>query len=233
MATQPRALTLDLDDTLWPVAPVIERAEQRLHEWMLAHAPCTAREFPIEAMRRWRAEIGRQEPALAHDLTALRRLSIERALARCGEDPALAQPAFELFIEARHQVEFYEDALPALERLARRYPVLALSNGNADVERIGLGRLFVGRLGAREAGFGKPDLRIFQAGCRLLDCSPDGVLHVGDDWHLDVQGARAAGLHSAWVHRGAARPEGAWETPSTGLHLEVHDMTALADALGA
>jgi putative hydrolase of the HAD superfamily len=232
--TFPRALTLDLDDTLWPVAPVIERAEQRLHEWMLSNAPETARRFPIEAMRRWRAEVGRLEPSLAHDLTALRRLTIERALTQCGEDPALADAAFELFIAQRHEVELYEDVLPALERLARRFPLLALSNGNADIGRIaGLGSLFVGRIGAREAGFGKPDARIFQAACSALQLAADEVLHIGDDWLLDVCGARDAGLHSAWVHRGMARPPGAAAAPASGLHLEVHDLTALADALGA
>lgn len=229
----PRALTLDLDDTLWPVAPVIARAEQRLHEWLADRAPRTAQQFPVDAMRRWRVETGRLEPALMHDLTALRRLSIERALAHCGEDPALAGEAFEVFMDARHQVDFYEDALPALERLARCYPVLALSNGNADVARLGIGRLFVGRLGAREAGVGKPDARIFHAACKALARPPGEVLHVGDDWHLDVRGAQAAGLHSAWVHRGAVRPDGNVGEPWPGRHFEVHDLVALADALQA
>mgnify|MGYP003353772201 CR=1 FL=1 len=35
---RPRALTLDLDDTLWPVWPAIERAEAVLHDWLKAHA---------------------------------------------------------------------------------------------------------------------------------------------------------------------------------------------------
>lgn len=233
MDATPQALTLDLDDTLWPVAPVIERAEAQLHAWLQVHAPCTASRFPIDVMRRWRMEIGQAEPALVHDLTALRRLSIERALVHCGEDPVLAGPAFDVFMAERHRVDFYEDALPALERLARRYPILALSNGNAEVDRMGLGGLFVGRLGAREAGVGKPDVRIFHAGCRLLARAPAEVLHIGDDWHLDVQGARDAGLHSAWVHRGALRPATARVDAPVGMHLEVHDLAALADALGA
>lgn len=230
----PRALTLDLDDTLWPVAPVIERAEQRLHEWLLAHAPLTAARFSIDAMRRWRAEVGRLEPGLAHDLTAQRRLSIERALTHCGEDPALADAAFDFFMAERHRVELYDDVLPALERLARRYPLLALSNGNADVSRLEVGKCFVGRVAAREAGVAKPDRRIFHVACEALALAPGQVLHVGDDWQLDVLGARAAGLHSAWVHRDAVRP--AADTvplPGSGLHLEVRDLAALADALGA
>jgi putative hydrolase of the HAD superfamily len=36
------AITLDLDDTLWPVAPTIAGAEQDLFDWLCAHAPKTA-----------------------------------------------------------------------------------------------------------------------------------------------------------------------------------------------
>lgn len=233
MQDEPRALTLDLDDTLWPVAPVIERAEQALHAWLLEHAPATAARFPVDAMQRWRADIGRLQPALVHDLTALRRLSISRALAACGDDPALADAAFDVFIAERHRVDFYDDVLPALERLARRYPMLALSNGNADVGLVGLGRLFVGRVGAREAGVAKPDPRIFAAACEVLGRPPAQVLHVGDDWQLDVLGARQAGLHSAWVHRGAPAPVDDGPAPTWGVHLRVRDLAALADALGA
>ena len=36
------AISLDLDDTLWPIWPTIERAERVLHEWLLREAPKTA-----------------------------------------------------------------------------------------------------------------------------------------------------------------------------------------------
>jgi putative hydrolase of the HAD superfamily len=46
-----RALTLDLDDTLWPVWPAIQRAEAALHGWLLRHAPATAARFDVVALR--------------------------------------------------------------------------------------------------------------------------------------------------------------------------------------
>jgi putative hydrolase of the HAD superfamily len=33
------AITLDLDDTLWPIEPVIARAEERLDAWLKIHCP--------------------------------------------------------------------------------------------------------------------------------------------------------------------------------------------------
>lgn len=223
-----RALTLDLDDTLWPVWPAIERAEATLRDWLLRHAPATARRHDLAAMRALREAVARERPALAHDLSAQRLEAIERMLAAGGDDPALAVPAFEVFFAARQRVEFYPDALPALRRLAARWPVLALSNGNADIARIGIADCFVGSLAAREVGVGKPDARIFAAACERLGCAPDEVLHIGDDLALDVHGALDAGLHAAWIRRDGAVPPAqaprCWHGP---------DLAALADALGA
>jgi HAD superfamily hydrolase (TIGR01549 family) len=221
-----RALTLDLDDTLWPVWPTIERAEAALLAWLARHAPRTAARFDREAARALRESVSRERPELAHDLSALRREAIARMLAAGGDDAGLAEPAFEVFFAERQRVEFYPDALPALRRLAARWPLLALSNGNADIGRIGLAPWFVGSLGAREAGVGKPDARIFSAACTRLGVAPHEVLHIGDDLHLDVHGALGAGLHAAWIRRGPAAPGAApcWHGP---------DLAALADALGA
>lgn len=223
-----RAITLDLDDTLWPVWPAIERAEMALLQWLGAHAPQTATRFDLAGMRVVREQVARDQPSLAHDLSALRRESIERMLVASGEDSALAGPAFEVFFAARQRVELYGDVLPALRRLAARWPLLALSNGNADIDRIGLGRWFRGSLGAREAGVAKPDARIFHAACDRLGCAPGEVLHVGDDLRLDVQGSLDAGLQAAWIRRGG-RAAGAETAPS----WQGHDLLTLADAMGA
>lgn len=196
-----RAITLDLDDTLWPVWPAIQRAEVLLHAWLADRAPATAARFDIAALRGLRDQVARDHPARGHDLSWLRLASIEQALAAAGDDTALAPAAFEIFLEARHRVELFAEVEQALATLARHYPLLALTNGNADLHRIGLGRHFVGGISARELGVGKPDARIFQAACERLGCAPHEVLHVGDDWRLDVEGGHAAGLHTVWLRR--------------------------------
>lgn len=229
----PKALTLDLDDTLWPVRPVLVRAEQVLNAWLRTHAPATARAFDAPAMMRLRVEVGRRHPELVHDLTELRLITLREALAGSGEDPALAGPAFDVFFAERQRVQWYDDVRPALERLAARFPLLALTNGNAELQATGLAPFFAGVVNARGCGVAKPDPRIFHTACAALGCAPEEVLHVGDDWHLDVLGARAAGLHTAWVRRPDhhGRDDGA-QVPEAGLlHVQVADLTALADAL--
>src|SRR5204863_2052863 len=100
-----------------------------------------------------------------------------------------------------NQIDFYPDALAALARLAAYGPVLALTNGNADLARIGIDGHFAGCIAAREAGHAKPDAPIFHAACAQLRLAPHEVLHVGDDPELDIAGARGAGLRSCWINR--------------------------------
>ena len=196
-----RALTLDLDDTLWPVWPAIVRAEQAVQAWLAHHAPATAARFDLPALRKLREQVAVEHPEWAHDFTRMRRESLARALALAGDDPGLAVPAFEVFFASRNRVELFDDALPALQALAARWPIVALTNGNADLQRIGIADHFTATVSAREFGAAKPDARIFHEACRLLAAQPAQVMHIGDDWALDVVGAHRAGLRSAWVRR--------------------------------
>lgn len=223
-----RALTLDLDDTLWPIWPTIARAEQVLADWLAQHAPATATlGADRETLRAVREQVGRERPDLAHDLSALRRESIRGLLVRAGDDPALAGPAFEVFFAERQRVELFEDALPALQRLSERFPLVALSNGNADVHRVGIGAHFTAAISAREFGVGKPDPRIFHAAAVAAGVAPEAVLHIGDDAHLDGVGALNAGMQLAWVNR-HGHP---WAHAPLQPHITLSDLRVLCDAL--
>ena len=225
------AITLDLDDTLWPVRPALVAAEQVLAGWLATRAPATAQGMPPAAMLALRAEVAAEHPHWSHDLSAIRLETIRRALRRHGEDPALAEEAFEVFFEARHAVTLYDDVLPALERLAARHRLVAVSNGNAELHRVGLDRFFAGgSVSARRHGVAKPDASIFLAACAAAGAAPHQVLHLGDDLVADVDGALAAGLHAGWI----CRPDGAHagDAPRAGAH-RFADMLAVVDALGA
>jgi putative hydrolase of the HAD superfamily len=195
------AITLDLDDTLWPVKPALIHAERTLSAWLAERAPATAAWMTPDNRRMVREALLAGHPDRAHDVSFMRRESLRRALAAAGDDEALAGPAFEAFLEARQCVTLYDDVEPVLAAWARRYRLVAVSNGNADVGRIGLGSYFAASVSAHELGFGKPDPRIYLEACRRAGARPEEVLHVGDDLHLDVHAARDAGLRSAWVRR--------------------------------
>lgn len=197
-----RAISFDLDDTLWPIWPTIEKAEKALHDWLAENAPMAAAMFASpSALREIREHMAASRPELKHDMSALRRESIRLALYRAGENPLLAEPAFDVFFAARQSVTLFEDVQPALEYLSARFPLVTVSNGNADLARIGLAPFFRASIHAREFGVGKPDPRIFHAAAGAVEVPPESVLHVGDDATLDALGALNAGMQAAWVNR--------------------------------
>ncbi len=232
MSFRIRAITLDLDDTLWPFAPISARIERVLDDWLAEHSPATAAMFPIPRMRTLREQVWRENAHLGHDMSALRRMVLEVALRDSGADAALVDGAYDAFFAARNEVEFYPDALDALERIARRVPIAALSNGNADLAAIGIDRLFALQLPAREHGAAKPEASIFLAACERLGIPPGEVLHVGDNVDVDVVGSMRAGLRGCWLHRDD-HPGGlrAWPHRDIAPDLVFDSLTGLADWL--
>jgi len=202
----PRVISLDLDDTLWPVAPVIAAAEAELWSWLQARHPRTLDGHDAESMRALRAHVAGRFPLRSHDLTFLRRRALGEQFAAAGyadahaaESPA--EEAMEVFLAARNRVHFYADVRPALERLRSTHRLFAVSNGNADLARCGIGDLFDGHVTAASAGAAKPDPRIYAALVRLAQVAACDVLHIGDDPEADVMGATRAGLKAAWLNR--------------------------------
>ena len=197
-----RAITLDLDDTLWPIWPTIHRAEDALKVWLDQRAPVSAALVAHAPSRlALRDAVVSARPELAHDMSALRRELIRLALHQSDEDTQLAEAAFEVFLAHRMKVDLFADALPALAYLAGRFPVVALSNGNADVHRVGIGAHFYASVSAHEFGVAKPDPRIFHAAASAAGCEAHEVLHVGDDPELDVLAGLNAGMQTVWVNR--------------------------------
>ena len=193
------AISLDLDDTLWPIAPTIERAEARLHAWLETHFPDVASAYPIATMRALRARIWLENPALQHDFTTTRLLSLRASMLPFGALEADVQTAFQIFFDARHEVTLFPGTRESLQRLAAHWPLVALTNGNADLSRIGLDEYFHARIDARSFGAAKPDRGIFIAACNAAATRPEHTLHIGDHPHQDVFGAINAGMHAAWI----------------------------------
>lgn len=202
-----RAICFDLDNTLWDIEPVLLRAERILADWLHMRYPRIPELFPAEAVLAMRAALLREEPHQAHDLTYLRRETLARVAVAAGYDRDIAREAFDAWHAARNQVMPYDEALPALEHLRRRFRLATLTNGNADLARIGIAHHFEVNLSAGSLGCAKPDPRAYVALADALTLTPAEILFVGDDPHADVIGPRDAGMRTVWVNRtGAAWP---------------------------
>lgn len=203
-----RAICFDLDNTLWDIEPVLVRAERILADWLRDRYPRIPERFSAEEMLAMRLALSREEPHQAHDFTYLRRETLARVARAAGYDAALAarigHAAFEAWHAARNQVTPYDEVLPALARLKPRFRLATLSNGNADLARIGLAHHFEISLSAGALGCAKPDPRAYAALAGSLTLKPAEILFVGDDPHADVLGPRAAGMQTVWVNRAGA-----------------------------
>jgi FMN hydrolase / 5-amino-6-(5-phospho-D-ribitylamino)uracil phosphatase len=227
MLSHVRAIAFDLDNTLWDVEPVLARAEARLYAWLQTHCPRITARLSLEDMKRARAELARREPENAHDFTYLRTAALANHAREDGYEEEIAARAFEVFLAARCEVDVFADVPPGLTRLKSRYALASLTNGNADLGRIGLEHLFALSLNARQIGAAKPARHCFERLAQALALEPAQVLYVGDDPHLDVLAARAAGLKTAWMNRRAHT----WPAELAPADLSVRDCTELARAL--
>ena len=211
-----RAITLDLDDTLWPIEPVMLRAEQRLDAWLQAHCP------PVAAALSDRRRCARCAIASPRKIPTSRMTSPPSACCACARRcsrtamaSSTSTAAFAEFYAARNEVECYSDALPALERLAARFPLVSLSNGNADLERIGLAHFFHFSISSRNFGKAKPAVGDLPCRLRRARSAAGRGAACRRRSALDVLGASAAGLRSAWLNRNVRRP--GRSRPSAGL----------------
>lgn len=196
-----RAITIDLDDTLWEIHPVIHRAERRLRDWLGEHFPRVTEMFSPEEVLELRRQVALEHSGKSHDVTFVRRGVLGRMAQAAGYPEALVDGAMEVFDRERNTIDLFPEVRPALEALRRRFVLIAVTNGNAKLERIGIDDLFDDCITAGTAGAAKPDLQIFEAAIRAGGAAAHETLHVGDHPEFDVQGARNAGMRTVWVNR--------------------------------
>ncbi|MGH8381643.1 HAD family hydrolase [Pseudomonas sp.] len=226
-----KLITFDLDDTLWDTAPVIVSAEAILRDWLAANAPDLGA-VPVEHLYAIRERLVQAEPGLKHRISALRRRVLFRALEDVGysENKAreLANEGFEVFLHARHQIDIFPEVQPVLEILRHSYTLGVVTNGNADVRRLGLADYFKFALCAEDLGIGKPDPQPFLEALRQGQVEAHAAVHIGDHPGDDITGAQRAGLRAIWFN-----PQGkTWEA-ETRPDAEIQRLSQLPELLNS
>lgn len=200
-----KCITFDLDDTLWAVDPVIVEANNTLYQWLAEHATAFVQCYQLRDFGHLKTRALDAYPEISHSVTLIRLKQLEIGLLGAGytaeQAVALSHQAFEVFIEARNQVELFEHARTMLEHLKDSgYRIGALSNGNADVNRVGLGDIFDFALNADGVGKEKPHPLMFEQMLQQQQLRPEQVIHIGDNPHHDIVGAKNVGLWTIWVN---------------------------------
>jgi HAD superfamily hydrolase (TIGR01549 family) len=222
-----KVITFDLDNTLWDVERVIVKAERLMRAWLAEQVPEYAERFSPEAIFELRTDVVARAPELKHDLSKLREQVLFEAIQRCGYEQSQArqhaQHAFGLFYEARHDVEFFDGALEALAELADQYVLGALTNGNADFQKLKLDDYFSFGYSSASVGASKPQPHMFHAALEHTGASAAETVHVGDNLVDDIHGAAEVGMHTIWVNLTGAKPPTDTATPTTTVN-QVRDI---------
>ena len=223
-----KAVTFDLDDTLWPVWPAIRRAEQAMLAWLEKNASGIVSQFGQEGLQQIRDRLVTEKPELAHHISLMRILALREAAEQAGYSPSVGEQAFQVMWEERNRVDIYADVEPALQRLGEWGLTLgALSNGNADINQVGLGAWFDFSLNALSGGAPKPAVKMFLRAAQLAGCAPAQIVHVGDDLDSDIAGAAGAGMITVWLNRSGS--EGSTQVPIP--NFEISTLTELPELI--
>ncbi|MFB3787548.1 MAG: HAD family hydrolase [bacterium] len=104
----------------------------------------------------------------------------------------------------------YPDTLPVLRDLKAEIPILLITNGNAEIQwmkirRCGLDSYLDAVLISQETGVSKPGARMFRQALEIAGVEPGEALMVGDHAAMDIRGAKALGIQTAWMRRPGRR----------------------------
>lgn len=226
-----KAVSFDLDDTLWDCGATIIAAEAELYHWFENRVPVIPARYDTKQLDTLKQQFLAAHPELHADMTLLRRSFLVSLMRQNGygidEAEELAAEGFEVFFAARNKVRFYADTLEVLARLSRRLRLGALTNGNANLGRIGIDHLFGDIRSASISLPPKPAPDMFDQCAVALGVEPHQMLHVGDHPEIDIVGARRAGYRAAWFNQSGSD----WPSGLKPADIEVASLTELADRL--
>ena len=199
-----KLITFDLDNTLWHTDPVIIRAEQIQWQSIIRHCPEANAQFSPTSLQQLKREVARQHPELRHKLSLFRVEFLFQIFSQCGmnktQSRLLAEQVFADFLAARNQVELFPGALTALKKLEQDYSIIALSNGNSNLNTIGLNHLFQAHYHAENVQRPKPFADMFIAALKYAGVDANESFHIGDHPEQDVEAAQKLGFKTVWAN---------------------------------
>jgi putative hydrolase of the HAD superfamily len=228
-----KVVSLDLDNTLWDVERTIIKAESDMRQWMFEHIPDALELYKSGAASEFRTQVVADNPTKVHDLSFLRIEVLCKIITATGISVAqsrdFAEKAFAIFFRGRNEVAFFPGALEMLNVLAQKYTIFALTNGNADVEKVGISHFLAGAVSSANVGASKPDPLMFTTVLQKAGVKPEQCIHVGDHLTDDIYGANNVGMHTLWVNL----TDQIREKDQVKADIEVNSLQALSPALEA
>ena len=206
-----KLITLDLDNTLWDIDPVIIRAEKKMRAWITDHVPEAVSYMEMDYIKGTFKRVLKNHPELSHHPTNFRKKILYHTFLDANlsnNDAQLrSEEAFYIFYKERNQISLFHQAESALEKISQQFPIIALSNGNADLAMIGIKHLFKAHFSAESEGKPKPHSNMFLKALDFANVSPQETIHIGDHAEEDIQAADALGFKTIWFNQDGKQPD--------------------------
>jgi putative hydrolase of the HAD superfamily len=196
-----KIISFDLDDTLWHCAPAILKAEAALFRWHEQFTPAILDVHTPTSLQDYRAAMRLKYPELQTCVTSMRLAGLRSLLNDFHYPEALADEAFDVFYRARSEVELYEGALDMLSVLRKHYRLAAITNGNANLDLVGIAEHFDIVLAADLTLAPKPEPDMFERCLQHFGISGQALLHIGDNPVADVTGGHNARVQTLWFNQ--------------------------------
>ena len=199
-----KSISFDLDDTLWPLMPNIMKAEETTNKWIKENFPGTAALLGKQDAIEIRDKLIKEDPNLMNQISDLRKLMFYELNIRAGygkeESENMAEEAFEIYFKGRNAVTFYEGVIETLELLKNDYSLGVVTNGNADLQVIGIDNLFDYIFSAADLNAHKPDPVMFEAVINRTGLRAEEICHIGDHPINDVKASLDFGMTPIWFN---------------------------------
>lgn len=226
-----KLMSFDLDDTLYDNEPVIAQAEKMFLQSLQQQSGLF--QLTREEWNHWKMKIAQQMPLLAEDVVAWRIETMKLFLNHYGksavEIEGIYQSVIQTFTEWRHQITVPQISIEVLNQLKKYYPLVAITNGNVEPERIGLNQFDWVVRGGKD-GRAKPHFDLFEQTAQQFHIRPQDILHIGDHLITDIQGAIQANCQAGWIN---VSGQSLKDFPQCRLlpTFEIHHINQLLDLL--
>ena len=199
-----KLITFDLDDTFWDIKSTIINAEINSRKWIEDRIKKKIEWGTFDDFLEIRNELIKKNPSLDYDLGLLRKKMIayhtQKYFKNEKDLDEFIEEAYSFFLEERHKVEFFNDVITVLEKLSLNYKLGVLTNGNADIKKLGIDYMFDFSVSSMDVKSNKPDQGHFVKAKELSQINFHNTLHVGDHPVNDVYGARELGINVMWFN---------------------------------
>ncbi|EPE37508.1 hypothetical protein CF66_3063 [Candidatus Photodesmus katoptron] len=198
-----KAMTFDLDDTLYDNQPIMHQLEKKMLIWLHKKHPISSTQ-PITWWKQIKYKLLEKKPLLKHDVTLWLFYQIEQGLIQLeysfSKARKAAKESIEKMLELRSQFKVSYETHQILASLAEKIPIAAITNGNVNVNKIGLSPYFQLVLKAGRDGLAKPYPDMFIQAKQFLKLHSHQILHIGDHLLTDVLGAKKNGFQACWYN---------------------------------